>query len=225
MAKDKYFDRFQKLCINILAQSDNCQESQNMFRAAKSVPELVQAWQRFWAGVLHEVPEQVIAAFGELYPVYRADIIRAGLYYNEAPVTPDGEPLMTGGLVLIGDRPVDGDSVAITISGRHRIYVLGDQPVIITDNCSVNINADRANVELRGNARCNIEKGAVVARERSVVSGHGNITCYNSAIVSISGGTLTDHGHMRITAYGNAIVRSFTNRYITLNDNSKLYYE
>ena len=61
----QYFIRFQELCIDILSQSDNCQESQNMFREAKSVPELVAAWQRFWAGVLHEVPEQVITAFSK----------------------------------------------------------------------------------------------------------------------------------------------------------------
>ena len=85
MKQDEYFLRFQQLCIGILAQSDNCMESQQQFKSARSVPELVTAWQRFWAGVLHEVPEQVIKAFADLYPVYRDDIIRAGVYYNEAP--------------------------------------------------------------------------------------------------------------------------------------------
>ena len=99
MKKDPYFDRFQQLCIGILAQSDNCMESQQQFKAARSVPELVTAWQRFWAGVLHEVPEQVIKAFADLYPVYRDDIIRAGVYYNESPIT------NSGGMVLVGDKP------------------------------------------------------------------------------------------------------------------------
>ncbi len=220
-----YFERFQSLCIKILSQSDNCQESQDLFRAAKSVPELVSAWQRFWAGVLHEVPEQVIKAFADLYPVYRDDIIRAGVYYNEAPVDLDGRLLMTGGMVLIGDA-AEGDSVdhPLVIPGRHRIYVLGDLPLTVTDNCSVNVNADRACVTVKGFVRCNLEKGKVIAREHAVVNGHGVIVCYDATNIAISGGYVTDHGHMQITAYNDACVQSFTNRYITLNDHSTLKY-
>lgn len=92
---DKYFSRFQDLCTRILAQSDNCQESQQAFKSAKSVPELVTAWQFYWNGVLHEVPEQVLAAFNKFYPEYHDDIARAGIYFNESPATvpsasPDG---------------------------------------------------------------------------------------------------------------------------------------
>ena len=126
MKQDEYFLRFQQLCIGILAQSDNCMESQQQFKSARSVPELVTAWQRFWAGVLHEVPEQVIKAFADLYPVYRDDIIRAGVYYNEAPpvgiypenpispispsdaaTVPSASPLgpTTNAMILIGDAP------------------------------------------------------------------------------------------------------------------------
>ncbi len=211
-----YFQRFQDLCIGILAQSDNCLESQALFRSARTVPELVTAWQRFWAGVMHEVPEQVIAAFADLYPVYRDDINRAGVFYNEAPPAE-----FNHGMVLVGDAPA-ADAAAITISGRHRVYVLGDAPITVGGSSSVHVNAARANVTLSDCARANIEQGTLVARGRSIVNGRGDMTCFDAATIYISGGTLTDHGHLNIVAFNDAVVRSFTNRRIQLNDQSKL---
>jgi hypothetical protein len=215
----QYFIRFQELCIDILSQSDNCQESQNMFREAKSVPELVAAWQRFWAGVLHEVPEQVITAFSKLYPVYRSDIIRAGVYYNESPIT------NSGGMVLVGDKPEGVAINPVVITGRHRVYVLGDMPVTVDDNCSVHVAADRADVIVKGHARAVIEQGKLTARDFAFVSGKGNITCYDAATLYVNGGRLDDHGHMEIVASGDAMVYSFTNRRITVQANAKLYYK
>lgn len=247
MKKDPYFDRFQQLCIGILAQSDNCMESQQQFKAARSVPELVTAWQRFWAGVLHEVPEQVIKAFADLYPVYREDIIRAGVYYNEAPpvgiyptdpivpvspiekaTVPSGSPAgpsVTNAMILIGDRPVGSDSSHLVIRGRHRVYVLGDLPVTVTDNSSVHINSARANVTVTGSARANIERGTLIARDRAVVNGKGLITCYDSTTIYVSGGVLHDKGHLDIIAYNDAVINSFTSRRIKLNDQAILNIE
>ena len=269
MKQDEYFLRFQQLCIGILAQSDNCMESQQQFKAARSVPELVTAWQRFWAGVLHEVPEQVIKAFADLYPVYRDDIIRAGVYYNEAPpvgiypenpispISPSdaatvhsASPLgpTTNAMILIGDAPsspVLGDSVAeneatvpddspsgetaspsdLVIHGRNRVYVLGNLPVTVTDNSSVHINSARANVTVTGSARANIEQGTLIARDRAVVNGKGDITCYDSTTIYVSGGVLHDKGHLDIIAYNDAVINSFTSRRIKLNDQARLVIE
>ena len=247
MKKDPYFDRFQQLCIGILAQSDNCMESQQQFKAARSVPELVTAWQRFWAGVLHEVPEQVIKAFADLYPVYREDIIRAGVYYNEAPpvgiyppdpivpvspiekaTVPSGSPAgpsVTNAMILIGDRPVGSDTSHLVIRGRHRVYVLGDLPVTVTDNSSVHINSARANVTVTGSARANIEQGTLIARDRAVVNGKGDITCYDSTTIYVAGGVLHDKGHLDIIAYNDAVINSFTSRRIKLNDQARLVIE
>lgn len=247
MKKDPYFDRFQQLCIGILSQSDNCMESQQQFKAARSVPELVTAWQRFWAGVLHEVPEQVIKAFADLYPVYREDIIRAGVYYNEAPpvgiyptdpivpvsptekaTVPSGFPAgpsVTNAMILIGDRRVGSDTSQLTIRGRHRVYVLGDLPVTVTDNSSVHINSARANVTVTGSARANIEQGTLIARDRAVVNGKGDITCYDSTTIYVAGGVLHDKGHLDIIAYNDAVINSFTSRRIKLNDQARLVIE
>ena len=248
MKQDEYFLRFQQLCIGILAQSDNCMESQQQFKAARSVPELVTAWQRFWAGVLHEVPEQVIKAFADLYPVYRDDIIRAGVYYNEAPpvgiypenpispvspsdaaTVPSASPLgpTTNAMILIGDAPTvpDGSPSDLVIHGRNRVYVLGNLPVTVTDNSSVHVNSDRAVVTVCGSARANIERGTLIARDRAVVNGKGLITCYDSTTIYVSGGVLHDKGHLDIIAYNDAVINSFTNRRIKLNDQAILNIE
>lgn len=255
MKQDEYFLRFQQLCIGILAQSDNCMESQQQFKAARSVPELVTAWQRFWAGVLHEVPEQVIKAFADLYPVYRDDIIRAGVYYNEAPpvgiypenpispvspsdaaTVPSASPLgpTTNAMILIGDAPTvpdgspSGETASpsdLVIHGRNRVYVLGNLPVTVTDNSSVHVNSDRAVVTVCGSARANIEQGTLVARDRAVVNGKGDITCYDATTIYVSGGVLHDKGHLDIIAYNDAVINSFTNRRIKLNDQARLVIE
>ena len=223
---DKYFSRFQDLCIRILSQSDNCQESRQAFKSAKSVPELVTAWQFYWNGVLHEVPEQVLAAFNKFYPEYHDDIARAGIYFNESPATvPSGSPegLEVGvptpspSMVLIGDsdKPVH-------IEGRHRVYVLGNTPVTCSGQCNVNVIAERANVTLLGNCRCNAEAGTIIVKDRSVFNGKGNVTCYDSATVFIAGGTLEDHGHLNISAYSDSVVSSFTKQRIILYDQATI---
>lgn len=223
---DKYFSRFQDLCIRILSQSDNCQESQQAFKSAKSVPELVTAWQFYWNGVLHEVPEQVLAAFNKFYPEYHDDIARAGIYFNESPATvPSGSPedLEVGvttpspSMVLIGDsdKPVH-------IEGRHRVYVLGNTPVTCSGQCNVNVIAERANVTLLGNCRCNAEAGTIIVKDRSVFNGKGNVTCYDSATVFIAGGTLEDHGHLNISAYSDSAISSFTKQRIILYDQATI---
>ena len=243
MAKDRYFDRFQDLCISILAQSDNCMESQEQFRAAKTVPELVAAWQRFWAGVLHEVPEQVISAFANLYPIYHDDIAKAGVYYNEAP-----PPSSLSAMILIGDKttsterpaiPSQGDPAsalpeesalggspaeytALPITGRHRIYVLGNMPLACYDHCNVLVNSARAQVAIYDNCRANVEQGTLLAYDRCIVNGHGDITCHDATTIYASGGTLHDLGHLAITAYNDTVIHSFTNKRITLHDKARL---
>lgn len=240
---DTYFSRFQSLCLRILSQSDNCQESQRAFRSAKSVPELVTAWQFYWNGVLHEVPDQVLAAFDRYYPEYRDDIARAGIYYNEAPFpaspsstpdtspssTPDSSPSSTSSISSSLPLPVppsmvlvgDGDTPLI-IEGRHRVYVIGNTPVTCVGHCSVFVVSDRASVTLLGRCRCNAEAGTITVRDRSVFNGKGIVTCHDAATVFLSGGTLDDHGHLDISAYGDSVVSSFTRHRIVLHDRATL---
>ena len=168
-------------------------------------------------------------------------------YYNEAPpigiyptdpivpvspvektTVPSGSPVgpsVTNAMILIGDRPVGSDTSQLTIRGRHRVYVLGDLPVTVTDNSSVHINSARANVTVTGSARANIEQGTLIARDRAVVNGKGDITCYDSTTIYVAGGVLHDKGHLDIIAYNDAVINSFTSRRIKLNDQARLVIE
>ena len=238
MNSNEYFANFQRICLSILAQSGNCDDSQTRFRAATTVPEMVSAWKHFLDGLLHEVPAQVIAAFADFYPTYRTDINRAGIYYNEAPPTDS-----INAIILIGDTPSSDaesskkatvpDSLTsgrnpLSITGRHRFYVLGNCPVLCFDHCNVFINATTAHVCIYQNCRASIEAGTLYANGRSVVHGKGNITCYESTTIHLVGGTLTDHGHLDIYAYNDAVIHSYfataptSRRRITLKDKAVL---
>ncbi len=218
MTEDNHFSRFQQLCLSILAQSDNCQESQDLFRAANTVPELVAAWRKFWAGLLHEVPEQVIAAFNNFYPTYRSDLHRAGIFYNEDPSSVLGVfPAEGSSVVLVGDF-----TVPLSLSGRFRVYVLGSTPLTCHGHSNVHVNSPRANVTLHDHCRANVEAGTVIAHDRSIINGRGDIICHDSTTVILMGGTLHDHGHLAITAYNDAVIHSFTSKKITLHDHAQL---
>lgn len=236
MTEETYFSRFQSLCLFILAQSDNCQESQDLFRAATTVPELVAAWQKFWAGLLHEVPELVIKAFNDFYPTYRSDLHRAGIFYNEDPAAVLSSSLLgdaiaeseaavsvaspagpSSAMVLIGDS-----TAPLSLTGRYRVYVLGSTPLTCADHCNVHVNSPRANVTFRDHCRANVEAGSVTAHDRCIINGRGDITCHDSTTIYLMGGTLHDHGHYAITAYNDAVIHSFTSKKITLHDHAQL---
>lgn len=219
MEKNEYFLRFQQMCIDILAKSGNCKESQSFFRNATTVPELVSAWKRYWDGLLHEVPELVIDAFRKNYDIYRKDINRAGVYYNEVP--PISAP---PSIILIGDNDIWKSKFlpCLEIEGRHRVYVLGNMEVWAMDSCNLTVNSDSAMVRLFDACRANVEKGKVIAWNRSIVSGKGYIICHDSATVKIFGGTVEDHGHLSIDAYNDAVVKTSIDKRITLHDNARL---
>lgn len=206
MEKEQYFKEFQNLCVNILAQSENCQDSQKAFKEADTIPQLVSAWKRFWNGVLTEVSVQVVTAFANLYSVYRDDINKAGVYYNEEP-----QDVPTPAMVLVGDGEQE-----VEIHGNHHVYVLGNAPVSVYGNCSVYVGSTEANVSLYDYVRANVKAGTVAAHDRSYINGSGSLSCYDASVVNITGGTLDDYGHGKITAYNNAVVSSFTSKRIQL---------
>ncbi len=219
MEKNEYFLRFQQMCIDILAKSGNCAESQSFFRNATTVPEIVSAWKRYWDGLLHEVPELVIDAFRKNYGIYREDINRAGVYYNEVP--PISAP---PSIILVGDKDAafSEDTSCLEIDGRHRVYVLGNREVLAMDSCNLTVNADGATVRLFDACRANVEKGKVIAWNRTVVSGNGHIVCHDSSTVKIFGGTVEDHGHLSIDAYNDAVVKTSIDKRITLHDKAHI---
>ena len=103
--------RFKTLCVNILAQSGNCQESQHAFKSTQSIPEMCEAWRKYWHGLITEVPQQVIDAFKAVYPEFKSDINKGGIFYNEDSPT---------GTVLVGDTDEE-----IHLYSSRKIYVLG----------------------------------------------------------------------------------------------------
>lgn len=215
--KQSDFSKIKDVALGVLAQSGNCEASQREFYAAQSVPELAQAWQHFWAGAVTEVPEQVVEAFAEHYAVYREGINAAGWWYNEQPPT-----TVQRAQVLIGKQTQD----SLRIEGRHKVYVLSTQPVIIGGNCGVYVNCETANVVVTDSARCNIKQGMLTAYKRAVVNGSGNMECHDSATVYITGGTLYDYGHLNIIAYNDACVftKAPLRRIKTEGDNVRLNF-
>ena len=216
MDKEKQFQVFQKLCIDILAESDNCEASQKAFKEAKTIPALVQAWRTFLSGVIHEVPLQVKDAFARLYDTYKAEINASDLYYNEDPQ--QNHRCM----VLIGDAAAGKENAVLQINGNHHVYVIGNQKVTIGDSCHVTVSADDTRVTVTDHAVATIEKGSIEAWGRAQVSGHGDITCHDSTVVSIDGGVVHDHGHLQILAYNDSLVDSFTKRRVMLYDKATL---
>ena len=219
MEKSEYFLRFQQMCIDILAKSGNCAESQSFFRNATTVPELVSAWKRYWAGLLHEVPELVIDAFRKNYDIYRKDINLAAVYYNEAPPA-----TASVSIVLVGNSDQNWNNLTsmLAINGRHRVYVLGNHDVKVEGACNVFVNADDARVRLYDSCRANLKKGIVWAKDRSVVNGKGHVVCYDATTIKAFGGIVEDYGHQSIDAYNDTVVRTSINKRITLHDKAQI---
>lgn len=206
--KEEKAKRFKKLCVGILAQSGNCQESQRDFNGTETIQQMCGAWFKYWHGMITEVPQQVVQAFDEFYPEFSEEINAAGFSYNEE--TPNG-------IIIVGnsDEPVH-------LYSARNAYVLGKAHVILHNSASVLAMHPECKVELLDNSRATIKEGYGIARNRSQLTTHGDAECYNNATVRITDGTVQDHGHIAIFAYGHATVNSFTNRLITLYDNATL---
>ena len=212
MSDERYIKKSKQIALKILGQSNNCLDSQALFNAARTVPELAAAWIRYWDGVVHEVPAQVIAAFARHYKQYRADLNLAGLYYNEQP-----PQHVNNCIILVGDTVS-----MLRLTGQHRVYILGKSTVQCSGRLSVIVNSPDADVTLNDTARAVIEAGYIECFDRTSVVGKGTITCHDCATLNVTGGHVTDHGHLRITAFGDVTIDTFTRRGITLNGNAQL---
>lgn len=212
MVESNSFEKFKKLNLDILKQTGNCIESQQLFGAAQSVAELVSVWLHFWANMLDEVPQQLVSALKEVYSDYKEDINSAGVYFNEAPNTAFGNEK-----ILIGDD-VDG----LEIHGNYSVYVLGCSSISVYDHSQVYVYNEGAKVGIYDNVICYVTKGTVIAHDRAIVNGQGNLTCYDSTTINISDGVLEDHGHLQINAHEKAVVNSFTTKGIKIFGHAKL---
>ena len=196
--------RFKTLCVNILAQSGNCQESQHAFKSTQSIPDMCEAWRKYWHGLITEVPQQVIDAFKAVYPEFKADINHGGIFYNEDSPT---------GTVLVGDT----DEVIHLYSSR-KIYVLGKAHVILHNAATALVMNEGCKVELLDGSKAVY----VIARNYSHLVTGCEAESYDQSVVFITDGTLHDHGHQKINAFGTAVIDTFTNRLIDLYDSARI---
>lgn len=200
--------RFKVLCVHILAQSGNCQESQHAFKNTQSIPEMCEAWRKYWHGLITEVPQQVIDAFKAVYPEFKADINQGGIFYNEDSPT---------GTVLVGDTDEE-----IHLYSSRKIYVLGKAHVILHNAATALVMNEGCKVELLDGSKATIKAGYGIARNYAHLVTCKEAECYDQSVVFITDGTLHDHGHQKINAFGTAMIDTFTDRLIDLYDNAKI---
>ncbi|HBF06576.1 MAG TPA: hypothetical protein DDW28_11055 [Prevotella sp.] len=200
--------RFKQLCISILAQSGNCQDSQRDFDKVSSIKDMCDTWHKYWHGMITEVPQQVVQAFKDFYPDFKAEINAAGIFYNEDSRT---------GYVLVGDS-----DEPIHLSFAHTAYVLGQAHVVLHLQASALAMNPDCKIELLDNSRATIKDGYAIAKGYSQLTTGSDAECSEHAVVRITNGTLRDRGHNAIYAYGKATINSFTSRLITLYDEAKL---
>ncbi len=208
------FNSFQSLCLNILAQSDNCIESQEAFRAASNITEMTFAWKRFWAGIVREVPTQVLQAFEEFYPEYKEELNRAGIYYNNHVAM-----LSRNDVMLVGD-----ETHSIDVFGHGKVYVLGKATVTAHDDVTVYCNNTAAKISIYGNVHALMTGGTCEAHDSSSVTGKGTFVTHGNSTVFITAGNVIDHGHAMIDAYGDSTVETFTHKDIKLSGKAKILF-
>lgn len=200
--------RFKTLCVNILAQSGNCQESQHAFRSTQSIPEMCEAWRKYWHGLITEVPQQVIDAFRAVYPEFKADINQGGIFYNEDSPT---------GTVLVGDTDEE-----IHLYSSRKIYVLGKAHVILHNAATALVMNEGCKVELLDGSKATIKAGYGIARNYAHMVTCQEAECYDQSVVFMTDGILHDHGHKKINAFGTALIDTFTHRLIDLYDSAMI---
>lgn len=200
--------RFKTLCVHILAQSGNCQESQHAFRSTQSIPEMCEAWRKYWHGLITEVPQQVIDAFKAVYPEFKADINLGGIFYNEDSPT---------GTVLVGDTDEE-----IHLYSSRKIYVLGKAHVILHNAATALVMNEGCKVELLDGSKATIKAGYGIARNYAHLVTCQKAECYDQSVVFITDGILHDHGHKKINAFGTALIDTFTHRLIDLYDSARI---
>lgn len=200
--------RFKTLCVHILAQSGNCQESQHAFKSTQSIPEMCEVWRKYWHGLITEVPQQVIDAFKAVYPEFKADINQGGIFYNEDSPT---------GTVLVGDT---GEEIHLYSS--RKIYVLGKARVILHNAATALVMNEGCKVELLDGSKATIKAGYGIARNYAHLVTCKEAECYDQSVVFMTDGTLHDHGHQKINAFGTATIETFTDRLIDLYDSAQI---
>lgn len=187
--KTDAFSDFKQLCLDILAHSNNCDESRAAIAECTSVPQIVQVWKRYMDGILSEVPALVLDAFSRLYAKYKDEINLAEVYYNEPAAR---------GIIFVGDmdKPLRVYGVG---PSAPKVYVLGKAHVILLGTCQGYCNAEGAVLELLDSTSGTVKRGHGIVRNFARVVCSSSCECYNASMVTLSDGArVEDNGHRRI---------------------------
>lgn len=201
---------FRSICKEIQLQSGNCKESQTDFFSAKSIPEIVRVWRKYWHTILTEVPLATIASLDKHYKEFCSEINAAGVYYNEE---------RDNGIIIVGTANKD-----FSFHGNAMVYVLGAvKSVVAEDHVRVYCNNPESTILLRGHAHGNIIAGKVIVCEFAEATiNHSDAETHDAAIATVVNGTLTDYGHRQINAYNGSVVYSNIKKNISLYDSSRI---
>lgn len=209
MGQQNRTEQFRSICKEILSQSGNCKESQDDLAAAKTIPEMVMVWRKYWHGILTEVPLQTIAKLDHVYSEFKEEINAAGVFYNES---------RNDGFIIVGNC----DNV-VKIEDKAHAYVLGKAEVWAFGHSYIYANNPDATILLYDHSCGNIQNSTVHACDwSSLISNKAKAHCVDAVTVDLMGGTLTDNGHLLINAYNGSVVYSNLTKNIVLNGSSKI---
>lgn len=206
MATD--YDKFKRMSFEVLAHSGNCAESRADFQAASSVPEMVQAWKKYWNGLLTEVPYPAVAAISSVYHEYKDEMNKAGLYLNEG---------RDDGMILVSNCKEE-----LHFGGRANVYVIGMATIHATDHASVYCRERLSKIFLHDYATANIIAGHLELHDRSFAVACCHTTCFDASEVHQMGGKLFDYGHRIIEAHNEALIYSDNKKNISLYEKASI---
>lgn len=200
-------------CHDACHERHACTHGYKELMQSQDATSIAAVWRKYWRELVSEQYADIICEeLPHHYYELKDGFNRAGVFFNECPSS-----YMNRSFVLIGnsDNPIH-------IYGHAEAHVLGNALVIAHDHARVSCVQPQGKIELLDYSQGDITAGYTIARNRSSLHAATDCECYNSSVVTITHGILTDHGHLRISAYQDALVDSFTENLITLYDNATL---
>ena len=138
--------QFINLVHKVLAQSDNCADSNAMLDKCENYDQVRRFWEYYINGIINEVPEQVLQTFADYWNEYGDNLRKAGIYFNEDCAKWD--------LCIIGNTDKE-----VHLRYRCKAYVLGKATVVAHDRAQVFSFCDDAHIILKDSSFGNIRKG------------------------------------------------------------------
>lgn len=124
------FDEIKKMAMVISRHNGACKAGYHDLLRAENIGQLCMVMKKYWADVIGMHRTEAFAALDELYPLYKADFNRCGIYYNES--TDIGMCIVNrGGKYLFG--------------GNARVWMFGSSAANVTGKAHI-VARDKAMV-------------------------------------------------------------------------------